>query len=313
VSDYKLKENPIMIPSSSIPIGWKRFRRRHADAIAAAIILGPMLFWWAVMYGFPIAFSFVLGFYKWIGINDHPKFVGFHNFVLFFQDKSYIADLFRSIWMGGLVTGLTIVSGLGAALLMNLPLFGKGIYRTLWYVPVVTSTIATTQVLNIFLNPVNGAVNQAIEAMGFEPILWQSSVFWGIVQICVYSVWKGIGGSALLWLAGLQSIDPVLYEAAEIDGAGRMGKFINVTLPGIKPIATYIVITGLIAAVQIYEQVAFLTNGGPYGSTEVLVYRIITDGFFNFNLGMAGASSVILAAIVFAASIAYYKLAQDKE
>ncbi|UKS28314.1 sugar ABC transporter permease [Paenibacillus sp. HWE-109] len=313
MSHYESKENAAVMAMSSTAVGWKRFRRRHADAIIATIILGPMLLWWGVMYGIPIIFSFVLGFYEWIGINDRPKFVGFHNFVLFFQDKTYVADLMRSIWMGGLVTLLSIIAGLGAALLMNLPLFGKGIYRTLWYVPVVTSTIATTQVLNILLNPVNGAVNQAIEAMGFEPILWQSSVFWSIVQICVYSVWKGVGTQALLWLAGLQSIDPVLYEAAEIDGAGRTGKFINVTLPGIKPIATYIVITGLIAAIQIYEQVAFLTNGGPYGSTQVLVYRIIADGFFNFNLGMAGASSVILATIVFIASAAYYKLAQDKD
>jgi multiple sugar transport system permease protein len=313
VSNYKLNKSPAMIPTPSIPMGWKRFRRRNADTITATIILGPMLLWWIVVSGFPILFSFVLGFFEWIGINDHPKFVGFHNFVIFFKDKSYVADLMRSIWMGGLVTGLTIISGFGAALLMNMPLFGKGIYRTLWYVPVVTSTIATTQVLNIFLNPIDGAVNKAIEALGFQPILWQASTFWGIVEICVFSVWKGIGGSALIWLAGLQSVDPVLYEAAEIDGAGRMGKFFNVTLPGIKPIATYIVITGLISAVQIYEQVAFLTNGGPYGTTEVLVYRIIKDGFFNFNLGMAGASSIILAVIVFIASLSYYKLSQDKD
>ncbi|RKP53219.1 sugar ABC transporter permease [Cohnella endophytica] len=272
-----------------------------------------MILWWVVMYGIPFSFSFFLGFFEWIGINDHPKFVGLHNFVLFFQDESYVSDLLRSIWMGGLIMLLAMIAGLGAALLMNLPLFGKGIYRTMWYVPVVTSTVATTQVLIILLNPINGAINQAIEALGFEPILWQTSVFWGVVQICIYSMWKGVGTQALLWLAGLQSVDPVLYEAAEIDGAGRVAKFIHVTIPGVKPIATFIVITGLISAVQIYEQVAFLTNGGPYGQTEVLVYRIIADGFFNFNLGMAGASSVILASIVFIASISYYRLSRDKD
>ncbi len=286
-------------------------KKTKNDAWLAAAILSPMLLWWVVIFAFPIGFALVLGFFDWVGVGSKPKFAGFDNFIAFFKDSSYTSALWRSIWLGGLVTTLTIVSGLIAALFMNMPLFGRGIYRTLWYIPAVTSVIATTQVLSIFMNPVNGVFNNILKSMGFEPILWQHSVGWGIFWICVYSVWKGVGGTAIIWLAGLQSVDPTLYEAAETDGAGKWMKFRHVTLPGIKPIATYIVITGLIGAVQIYEQVAFITNGGPFGKTEVLVYKILRDGFFNFNMGMAGASSIILAIIVVSISVVYYKWSKE--
>lgn len=285
---------------------FKRGLRRHRDAVIAAIILVPMFLVWLVVSGFPTLFGFVLGFFEWVGLADTPNFIWFGNFIAFFKNPVYTGALWRSVWLGGLVTGVTLIAGFGAALFMNMPLFGKGFYRSIWYIPAVTSTVATTQVFNIFLDTNNGVINNVLKSLGKEPIVWQYSVFWGIFWIVVYSVWKGVGGAALIWLAGLQSVDVSLYEAAEIDGAGRWGKLRYVTLPGLKPIATYIVITNLIAAIQIYEQVLFITNGGPYGQTEVLVFRIYRDGFWDFNLGMAGASSLIMAAIVIAVTVVYY-------
>lgn len=285
---------------------FKRGLRRHRDAVIAAIILVPMFLVWLVVSGFPTLFGFVLGFFEWVGLADTPNFIWFGNFIAFFKNPVYTGALWRSVWLGGLVTGVTLIAGFGAALFMNMPLFGKGFYRSIWYIPAVTSTVATTQVFNIFLDTNNGVINNVLKSLGKEPIVWQYSVFWGIFWIVVYSVWKGVGGAALIWLAGLQSVDVSLYEAAEIDGAGRLGKLRYVTLPGLKPIATYIVITNLIAAIQIYEQVLFITNGGPYGQTEVLVFRIYRDGFWDFNLGMAGASSLIMAAIVIAVTVVYY-------
>ncbi len=291
----------------------KRSKVGRKDGLIAAIILTPMILWWLVLSGFPTLFGFVLGFFEWIGISDSPKFVWFDNYVRFFQDPLYYQALWRSIWMGGLVTSITLIAGFGASLLMNLPLFGKGVYRSIWYIPAVTSTVATTQIFNILLDTNNGVINNVLVSLGKEPIVWQYSVFWGVFWIVVYSVWKGVGGAALIWLAGLQSVDTALYEAADIDGPGRWAKLMNVTLPGLKPIATYIVITSLIGAIQIYEQVLFMTNGGPYGQTEVLVFRIYRDAFWDFNLGMAGASSLIMAVIVFTATVFYYRWSTESD
>jgi len=285
----------------------KRFLVRHRDGLIALAILGPMIFWWLVVSGFPTLFGFILGFFEWIGIQGQPKFIGLGNYIRFFEDPQYYNALWRSVWMGALVSGVTLLAGFGAALLMNMPLFGKGIYRSIWYIPAVTSTVATTQIFNILLDPNNGVINNFLKSLGHEPIIWQFSTGWSVFWIVVYSVWKGVGGAALIWLAGLQSVDVSLYEAAEIDGAGRRQKLRYVTIPGLKPIATYIVITSLIGAIQIYEQVMFITGGGPYGQTEVLVFRIYRDAFWDFNLGMAGASSLIMAVIVFTVTVLYYR------
>lgn len=287
-------------------VSFSRRMGRHKDAIIAAVILIPMFSFWLVVSGFPTLFGFALGFFEWVGLADTPNFIWFDNFVSFFNNPVYTDALWRSIWLGGLVTAITLGAGFGAALLMNMPLFGKGFYRSIWYIPAVTATVATTQVFNIFLDSNNGVINNILKALGKDPIVWQYSVGWGIFWIVVYSVWKGVGGAALIWLAGLQSVDASLYEAAEMDGAGRFSKLLYVTMPGLKPIATYIVITNLIGAIQIYEQVLFITNGGPYGQTEVLVFRIYRDGFWDFNLGMAGASSLIMAIIVITATVLYY-------
>jgi multiple sugar transport system permease protein len=292
---------------------FKRAMVRHRDALIAAVILSPMFLFWLFVSGFPTLFGFFLGFFEWVGLTDTPNFVWFDNFVSFFKNPVYTDALWRSIWLGGLVTAVTLLAGFGAALLMNLPLFGKGVYRSIWYIPAITSTVATTQVFNIFLDTNNGVINNFLRSIGKEPIVWQYSAGWGIFWIVVYSVWKGVGGAALIWLAGLQSVDPTLYESAEIDGAGRWGKLRYVTLPGLKPIATFIVITSIIGAIQIYEQVLFITNGGPYGQTEVLVFRIYRDGFWDFNLGMAGASSLIMAVLIIAITVLYYNWSTNSD
>ncbi|SFE20570.1 multiple sugar transport system permease protein [Paenibacillus catalpae] len=316
MNDRKAVETaPLHLPVTNVSTksSLKKFAVRHKDALIATAILSPMILWWLVLSGFPTMFGFFLGFFEWIGIADSPKFIWFDNYVRFFQDPLYYEALWRSIWLGGLVTGITLIAGFGAAILMNMPLFGKGVYRSIWYIPAVTSTVATTQIFNLLLDTNNGVINNFLKSIGKEPIVWQYSVFWGVFWIVVYSVWKGVGGAALIWLAGLQSVDVSLYEAAEIDGAGRWGKMRYVTLPGLKPIATYIVITSLIGAIQIYEQVLFMTGGGPYGKTEVLVFRIYRDAFWDFNLGMAGASSLIMAVVVFVGTVFYYRWSTNSD
>ena len=180
------------------------------------------------------------------------------------------------------------------------------LYRAVWYMPAVVSTVAVTQIIGIIFNPLNGAVNVFLEKLGEEPIVLATDLTWSVIVIFLFSVWKGAGGSAILWLAGLLSIDRVQYEAAVLDGAGGWQKFWYVTIPGLRPMAIYVIITSLIGMLQIYEPVAFITNGAPYGKTEVLVLKIIKDGFFDSDFGMAGASSLILGVIVTIMSVSFY-------
>ncbi len=276
------------------------FYRRHREGVIAAAILIPLIGWWVVIHGAPTLLGLFLGLFDWRNVLDTPKWNGINNFITFFQDPNYRLTLWNSVWIGLLTAVITNVLGFGAGLLMNLPIKGRGFYRTIWYVPAVTSGAAVTQIFNMWLEPNQyGLFNNLLQKLGLQPIIWYYSTGWMIFWIIFYTVWRGIGVSAILWLAGLQSIDPQLTEAARIDGAGTWGCFRHVTIPGLRPFITYIVITACISAVQIYEQVLFISGGGPYGSTNVLMSQIYKDAFIDFNLGMAGAGSFILAAVIF--------------
>jgi ABC-type sugar transport system permease subunit len=264
-----------------------------------------MLLWWIAACGFSFVFAMGLGFFSWKNLTLAPEFVGIKNFVTFFTDSSYLQDLWRTVWIGVGSSVLVTLAGLGIGLLMNAKIKGKGVYRSVWYMPAVTSSIAITQVLAVLLLPEHG-FNILMRALGLEQIVLETSFGWSVAIIMLYSLWRGIGPCAILWLAGLQSVEPVLYEAAAIDGAGRFRQFLYVTLPGLKPMATYVIITGIIGSLQIYESVAFITRGGPNGLTRVLSLRILEDGYTNFNFGMAGASGLVLAVIIFVSALSFY-------
>ena len=215
--------------------------------------------------------------------------------------------------IGGLSFIATTLIGLLFALVLNKIKVFRSVFQAIWYIPVVLSTVATTQIFNIFLDTYDGVINQMLIRAGKEIIVWELSVPWSIAWIVIYSVWKGLGGSVLLWLSALLSVDGSLKEAAKIDGATPWKEFIYVTIPQMKPIILYILINGFIGAMQIYEQVLFITNGGPYGQTEVLAFRIMRDFYWENNFGMAGASSMVMLLVTFGFTVAVFKTRKEKE
>lgn len=277
----------------------KSFYRRHRDAIYAAALLGVPVLWWVVLSAFPLVFGMGLSFFDWTNVYAAPRFVGIDNFVTFFRNEYYWMSLVRTLYIGGLCFFVQTVFGLALALVLNKIRFLKGFFRSVWYVPVITSTVATSQIFQIMLDPYQGVLNNVLTSMGKNPVIWNLDYKWSVFWIVFYTTWKGLGGNVLMWLAALQSVDGSVQEAAEIDGAGRRTMFFRITLPQMAPIAVYILINGFIGAMQIYEQVLFITNGGPSGQTAVLAYRIMRLAFWDNDYGMAGACSVIMLLITF--------------
>ena len=134
-------------------------------------------------------------------------------------------------------------------------------------------------------------------------------VFW----IVLYFVWQRVGPATIIWLGGLQGIDPSLYEAAKVDGANFWQQVRYITIPGLKFIAMYILLTGIIGAMQMFDVVMFISKGNPFGQTDVLMYRIYRDGFINFNLGMAGAESLVLGLVTIFFALGYLWLKKRSE
>ena len=291
---------------------FSRWYRQHREGVTAWLLLGPILFYFLVLQGFPVGIGFLLGFFRWIGVTTTPKFCGLANYLAFFTDPIYLADLWQAFYIGSLVMVVNIGVGFGGALLLNLPIRGRGVFRTIWYIPVVTSTVATSQMFLIFIDPSVGVANRVLEQLGLTPIVWGYSTFWMVTWIVIYSSWRGIGFTAVLWLAGLQSIDPLLHEAAQIDGAGAWQRFWHITIPGLRTISIFVLVTGFIAALQIFDPVLFISQGAPWGTTEVIIYRIFRDFYGDFNLGMAGAGSVMVAIIIIIFTIITFRLLGEK-
>lgn len=290
-----------------------KFRRKHHDAILALLLLIVPLGWWLVTSAYPLVWGLSMGFMDWSG--GDPVWAGLDNFKTFFSSEYYYMSLVNSVLIGGLCFVIQLVLSLLVALLLNKISFLKGFYRAVWYVPVVCSSVVVTQIFNIFLDPADGVLNNILINMGKKPVIWNRSVGWGVFWITFYSVWKGMGGSVLMWLAALQSVDRSMCEAAEIDGANKWTSFWKIVFPSMMPIITYMLITGFVGAIQIYEPVMFITGGGPYNKTNVLAYMIMRDTFWDNNYGMAGTSSLLMLVITFGFTFVIFRhqMKQSKE
>lgn len=280
-----------------------RWRWRHRHAVVAYTILTPMLVYFVVFTWIPIVVVAIFSLTEWNVVQWPPTFVGLANYVQIFTDP-YYHNVMRVTLTLGLST-LVINMGLGLfiALLLNEQIRGRGAYRTIWYLPVVISGAVMAQTLAIFLYPgASGVFNSLIALVGLKPVIWTQSSFWMPIWVVLFSVWRGVGGVVIFFLAGLQSIDPVLYEAAWVDGAGRWQGFRNITIPQLAPITLFVFVTQCVGALQVWEAPLVLTFGGPDNSTRTMVYSLYSDAFSNLTMGMACAQSVILLVVLMALS-----------
>jgi len=278
----------------------------------AWLILSPFVLYFLIFLGFPSAFAIILAFVKWIGINTPIKFNSLNNFIQFFTDPTYLRVLGNSFLIGGILMTINVVVGLVGAVFLNRNIKGRTAIRSIWYIPAVTSYIATSQIFLMFIDPGAGVANNILKQIGLQPVIWSYSVFWMITWIVVYGSWKGIGTSMILWLAGLQAIDRSMYEQAEIDGANKRQTFFSIILPLLRPISVFVLITQFREALQIFEPVLFISRGAPFGKTDVLVSRVFLDFYGDFNFGMAGTGAFVTTIIVLAFSVFIFRWYRGK-
>lgn len=200
----------------------------------------------------------------------------------------------------------------GTGLLMALALHGRGrgtaFYRTAFFLPYILPVSAVTLIWSYLLNPDRGLVARALGWVGVEPLAWLSNpdlAMWGIV---LTTVWWSVGFNLVLFLAGLQDIDPHLYEAASLDGAGTWRSFRHITVPGLSQVMVLVVITQLIASFQIFGQVYIMTRGGPGNATRVVIQHIYEAGFRDLELGYAAAVSLFLFVVMALVSAVQFRL-----
>lgn len=210
-------------------------------------------------------------------------------------------------------TPLIVGVGLLLALALNRSGRWAGLLRTLFFAPYVLSVAVLTLIWAFMLNPQLGIIGAFTEFIGQEPISWLTSTTWAMPAIVVATLWWTVGFNIVLFLAGLQDIDPTLYDAASIDGAGWWVKFRHITVPGLSRTTLLVLVLQIIASFQIFGQVFIMTRGGPNGATRVSIQHIYEAGFRDFELGYASAMSVFLFAVMIVVSALQFRFQRSPD
>ncbi|MBK8024391.1 MAG: sugar ABC transporter permease [Chloroflexi bacterium] len=259
---------------------------------------------------YPILYSGYLSLNDWDGFQPQMTFVGLQNYVDLFSSSTFWHSLSVTL---AYVTGntvLSVVGGLFIALLLNTGIKGVTFYRVLYFIPVVTATVAAATVWRYLLDPGAGLVNTALREIGINGPSWLTDPRYALWAVILVGVWKRVGFNMVIFLAGLQTIPRIYYEAAMVDGANGWQKFRNITLPLLAPTTLLIAIMSLIDAFLVFDTVFVMSNGtgGPIGSTEVLGFLLWREAFRYFNLGDASAIGWVLFLIILAITLIQWKL-----
>jgi multiple sugar transport system permease protein len=261
----------------------------------------------------PIGLTFLLAFTNARLISPEPAhFVGLDNFVNLFSDATFWSSLRNTILFTVVIVPLQSGMALGLAVLVNTKTRGTNFFRTVYFLPVVTS-IVVVSMLWLFLYQPNGLINAVLAKFGILGPDWLGNPRTALLALILMSAWQAMGFHMIVWLSGLQTIPADLYEAAALDGAGRWQRFANVTWPGLRQTRTFILITITIAAFGLFSQVNIMTQGGPLNATTTLVFQAVRSGFQQQQTGYAAAISLVFFVLVLVVSLIQRYLTRDKE
>lgn len=285
------------------PTLWRRFWSRSNERIGYLFILPSFIHIIAFLF-IPLIFSFFLSFRDWTkpGFQDAP-YIGLQNYSFLLSDRRFWNAMGNSVYYTLLSVPLGMAFSLGIALVLNQKLKGTYLFRTLFFMPVVSSWVAVSIIWLTLLDPQVGIVNYVLTSLGLPSINWLGDPRSAMPAIVIINIWKGAGFNMVIWLAGLQAIPKELYEAASIDGASRLAAFRKLTLPLLAPTTFFMAVTGVIGALQVFTPVYVLTKGGPLDSTNTAVYHIYRRAFQDFDFGYAAAQSWILFAVIFGVTV----------
>ena len=286
-------------------------RRARKRNLVAYSFIAPNFIGFAVFTLGPIVLALLMSFAEWDGSNA-MKFVGFQNFVNIFKDDRFIASLKNTIVYSIFTVPITLVMALGLAILLNQKIKGRDFFRTVAFFPYVASLVAVAAVWNMLFTPAKGGIVNQILMNVFHaaPLKWAASSSTVMLTIIMFSVWKNMGYYMVIYLAGLQGISEDLYEAAALDGATSMQKFIHITIPQLRPTTFFVTIMLTINCFKVYD-IVYMLAGGSNGvvnkSAIVLVYYIYEEALRNWKLGQASASALVLFAIVLVVTIIQFR------
>lgn len=267
------------------------------DGFWALVFLMPSILGIMIFNFIPTITSFYLSFTKW-NLLGSPKFIGLANYTGLFEDPLFFKVLFQTLYFVFGTVILEIITSLLIAVALNSIVNLKSLYRTIYFLPVVSSMVAVAILWNWIFDPAYGFLNYLLSFVGIKPIFWLSDPTWALPSMIMVSVWKNLGYSTVLFLSGLQTLPQDCLEASNVDGANKLQTFYKIVIPLLSPTIFLVTIMSFINAFQTFDSVYILTAGGPQNTTNIMVYWLYKNAFEFYNMGKASAIAYVLFLII---------------
>jgi multiple sugar transport system permease protein len=276
----------------------------------AYLFLAPGLILFSVFTVFALIYAFYLTFHEWNILQPAKPFVGLQNYRDMIHDQQFKQSVINTAYFTGGSIPITMAIGLGVALLLNQPLRFRGLFRTMYFLPVVTPFVASAILWKWLYNGDYGLFNFYLLKVHLiqQPLLFLSSKNLAMPSVILMAIWGGVGFSMVVYLAGLQSIPEELYEAAKIDGANAFSRLRYITIPMLAPTTLFLLVIGIIGSFQIFTQIFVMTGGGPVGRTTTVVYYIYQSAFTYYEMGYASTLAYGLFVLLFAVTLLQLQL-----
>ncbi|MCM3439283.1 carbohydrate ABC transporter permease [Metabacillus halosaccharovorans] len=281
-----------------------RKKKPNKEVLWAYLFIAPTVLGLFVFYMFPAIASFALSFTKWNGIST-AEYVGLENILTLLNDESFIRSVLNTVVFTIVSVPLSVIFALIISLLLNQRIKGMVMYRTLYFLPVVTMPVAVGMVWKWLYNTEYGLINYMLGSLGLPQPSWLFDPNISLISVILVYVWMTVGNNVILLLAGLQGIDKTYYEAAQIDGASKIKQFFNITLPLITPTLFFVFITGMISSLQVFDLIYIMIGESTalLDPLRTVVFGVYETGFEYSQMGMASAQAFLLFLTILAVTI----------
>ena len=287
--------------------------KKRAESIMGMAFFGPALVLLTLFLFIPMILTLIFSFTDFFALNPRlTHFVGFDNYFQVLKDEDFCRAFVNTLKFVVIIVPLQILGALGLALLIHKVTYCKTYFKVAFFIPVVMS-LAVVSTLWVQIYSPEGILNSILANLGISAQPFINSSTQALPSIAIMSAWQGMGYQMLIFLGGLQQINPALYEAAEMDHASGWQKFKDITLPELKPLCIFVLITITIGAFRMLVQPMVMTGGGPSHSTYTMVYDIYETGTVNWEIGLASTMAIIFAFFVMTLTVIQTIVTKDKE
>jgi multiple sugar transport system permease protein len=287
---------------------WRRLRFRAAPYV----FIAPNIILFTIFVFAPLVYAAYISLHEWSLIGD-PTFVGLKNYTRLGRDGLFWQALRNTAVYTLLTVPASLVLGLLLAIGLNRDLYGRTLLRSVYFLPVVVSSVVTALTAAWLFNDNYGVINAVLKSVGFGPVPWLSSPTFALPSLVMTTLWVRLGFCMVVYLAALQTISPTYYEAAQIDGASRFNQFRYITLPSLAPTTFLLLILNIIYSFHVFDLVYVMTGGGPGFSTTMLVQYVFQAAFVTSEMGYASALGMVLFTLMLAITVVQWRVGRQAE